>query len=90
LGEESKRDQNNDAVAIPWCPEEFSLAVTFEFLLKFDGLLNLMVFELNDLVILVTTGVNAGQYSQRFVISAFGYQPSRGFGDFPDENELQN
>lgn len=58
-------------------------------LLERDGLLDLVILNIDQLIILVTRGVVLGQDSLGLGVLPLGDQPSRRFRDEPDEEDLE-
>lgn len=63
-------------------------AVLLALILQSNGILNLVVFELNGRIVLIAIGMVLGEDFQGFLRALLGNQPTRGLGNPPEEAEL--
>lgn len=54
-------------------------SVSFKLLFELDRFLDLVVFELDELILRVTASMYVGQNAQRFLTPPFGNEPARRF-----------
>jgi hypothetical protein len=85
LGEKSKRDENNKAMAVSWGFEKFDPWVTFKLLLEGDGLADFTVFNLDEFVIYVSSGMALAEDLQRLLILSLCDEETGRFWNKPRE-----
>ncbi len=89
LRDDAERHQDGQAPAVAAGLEEVDVAGgVLDVLLGVDGLADLAELELDRGVVLVATGVVAGQGVERLVGAVLGHQPAGRLGDPVDEGQL--
>jgi len=76
LGEETSSQENDQTVAVTWGADKLLPAVTLELLLHLEGVLDLLKFEKNDLIVEVTVGVDVGKNLVSTLLVALADVPS--------------
>lgn len=90
LGEYTDTDDDPHAAAVTWGAEQIDPRNAGSLRLESESLLDFVVLESNKWVIKVTTSVVPGDDLLAALILALVDQPTRGLGEEPDEQELDD
>lgn len=89
LGEDTEGDEDGESVAVALGAEEIGVAgVALGLVLETDGLLDLLVLELDGGVLVVAVGVVLGEHGKSLVVLVLGNEETGGLGDPVDEGKL--
>ena len=90
LRDNTEGDENSEPPSVTLGPDEVQVArVRLSILLHSDGLPHLLVGELDSRVVAVALSVVIGKHRFGLLVALLGDEPTWGFGDPPDEAELE-
>jgi hypothetical protein len=90
LGEETEGYENDKTTTVTPGLEEFDPSIALVFLLELDGVADFTVFDLDELILSVSTSMCLGENVKSLLIFALGDQVTWGFWDHPDGNQLDD
>jgi hypothetical protein len=80
LREESKGDENDEAMTVSGCSPQFTPGITLKFLLQLKGLADLIELKLYYFILFVTLGMCICQDTKSLLRLSLGDEPSRDSG----------
>lgn len=89
LREETGCQQNKKPAAVAFGPDKFEPAIAFDLFFDSDGVPNLDVLELNELIVLIAVGVYFGKDFETLLFLAMCDTPSGRLRNEPDETNLE-
>jgi hypothetical protein len=90
LREESKGDENDEAMTVSGCSPQFTPGITLKFLLQLKGLADLIELKLYYFILFVTLGMCICQDTKSLLGLSLGDEPSRGLWYKPENISIES